>query len=166
MMSEIADGIGAAPQNPRWADAKHTQIEAEWNGETILINALPGIIRFDQITEAGFAIGDYVQPDIDAGNEPPKLIASALNIIVSGNEIVSVEGIYGLAGAIYLDVGQYMLLFMEPQLDTEFFAVIGGGAPCMSTVEKGLDYLIIQAASAPGGDLVDATQFNVQIFRV
>lgn len=101
----------------------------------------------------------------DPGTVPPKLIASAMNIDVAGGDIAGVQGIFGLAGAIYLDVGNYMLLFIESQPDLEFFAIVSGGAPCMATGEKNSDYLIILATDAPGGAPVDPAQFNVQVFR-
>ncbi|QDM27011.1 hypothetical protein FNL56_13475 [Tardiphaga sp. vice304] len=102
----------------------------------------------------------------DAGTIAPQLIASALSVNIVDGDVASVDGIFGLAGAIYLGVGQYMLLFLTSQPDTNFYAVIGGGAPCMSSAEKDVDYLTITATDAAGGQPVDAAQFNVQIFRI
>lgn len=101
----------------------------------------------------------------EPGALPPRLVASALNISISSADIASVEGVYGLAGAIYLDTGAYMLLFLNSQPDASYFAVISGGAPCMIVIEKDVDYLIIGATESAGGTPVDPAQFSVQVFR-
>ena len=105
-------------------------------------------------------------PPADPGDMPPRLVASALSVEVADGDIAKVEGIYGLAGAIYLDVGQFMLLFIAEQPDTDFYALINGGAPCMSVSDKGVDYVVIAASDSVGGPGVDPAQFSVQIFRV
>ena len=119
---------------------------------------------------SGSAVVAYeppARPAPEAGTIAPRLIASALSVNIIDGDVASVDGIYGLAGAIYLGVGQYMLLFLAPQPDANFYAVIGGGAPCMSSAAKDVDYLIVTATDAAvGGQPVDAAQFNVQIFRV
>ena len=102
----------------------------------------------------------------EPGTTAPRMIASALNITVADGDVAAVDGVFGLAAAAYLDVGLYMLLFLNSQPDAEYFAVINGGAPCMAVSEKGADYLMIEAKAAVGGDTVDPGQFSVQIFRI
>lgn len=96
----------------------------------------------------------------------PKIVAAALNVEVSNFDIASVRGIFNIGAALYLGVGQYMLLFAASQPDDGYYAVITGGAPCMSISEKSQDYLIIDARAEVGGDNVDPAQFSIQIFRV
>lgn len=97
---------------------------------------------------------------------PPRIVASALNIVVSNFDIAAVQGNFNIGGVLYLGVGQYMLLFAAPQSDDSYFAVIAGGAPCMGIIEKSTDYLIIDARAEVGGANVDPAQFGIQIFRV
>jgi hypothetical protein len=104
-------------------------------------------------------------PPPDAAFTAPILIAAAFNLMVADGDISAVDASYNLA-AIYIDVGQYMLVFFEPQADTDYLAVIIGGAASMTISEKATDYLSIEARDAPGGTLTDAMQFTVQVYRV
>lgn len=115
---------------------------------------------------AGGVADPYEPPAVEPGTMPPRLVASALSVAVAGEDVAAVEGVFGLAAAAYLDVGLYMLFFLTPQPDTEYFAVINGGAPCMNVFEKSTDYLIIEAKAAVDGIAVDPAQFGVQIFRI
>lgn len=101
----------------------------------------------------------------DQGTIPPILIASALNISIENSNIKSVDGIFGLAGAVYLGTGMYMMFFMTSQPDTSYYAILNGGAPVMSVIEKDIDYFIVHASNTADGDAVDALSFSVQIYR-
>lgn len=50
--------------NARYVDAGHTQIACEMaeNGETIIITAIPGLSRYDQLIADGVAIAPFSQP--------------------------------------------------------------------------------------------------------
>jgi hypothetical protein len=102
----------------------------------------------------------------DQGSIPPTLVASALNIVVANSDIRSISGIFGLAGAVYLSTGTYMLLFTSAQPDTAYFTILNGGAPCMSVFEKAVDHLIIHSSNVVDGPLVDAPAFSAQIYRI
>lgn len=105
-------------------------------------------------------------PPVDAGTVPPRLIASALSIEVANSDISAIGGAFNLVGAVYLDVGQFMLLFLTPQPDANYFAVVTGSAPKFSIIEQTADYLIVQATVNGGGTAYDPARFSVQIFRM
>lgn len=101
----------------------------------------------------------------EPGTVPPRLVASALSIVVDNGDVAAVEGSYNLVGAAYMDVGTYLVLFMTEQPDTEYYVQINGGAPCMEITDKGTDYIIVTAKDAVGGAAVDPSQFGVQVYR-
>ena len=46
--------------NPKWADAALTQIDVTLDtGETIRINAIPGLLHYDALVASGVAIAPY-----------------------------------------------------------------------------------------------------------
>jgi hypothetical protein len=118
------------------------------------------------LPQGGYTIAAYVAPPSpDAGTTPPRLVASAFNINVAGGDIPSIDGVFNIAAAIYLGVGQYMVLFLTSQPDGGYFVAITGGAPCMTLTEKNVDYVMVEARAAVGGDPVDPTQFGLQVYR-
>ena len=123
---------------------------------------------FDKLPRAWrFVAGDwqaYTQP-VAPGTVAPRLIASAFNIAVDNGDVAEMTGVFNLVAAIYLDVGQYMLLFIEPQPDADYFAVVSGDAPCLRVVDRQADYLIIESREAVGGNSVDAGMISVQAYR-
>lgn len=105
---------------------------------------------------------EVVQPD--QGLTPPRMIASAFGITVADGDISNIVKAYNLVAALYLDVGQYMLLFLQAEPDADYFALpVSTGS--MQVVEQGVDYLILEARDAAGA-LFDPAQFSVQVFRI
>lgn len=102
----------------------------------------------------------------DPCTTPPALVASVFDVLVANGDVQSISAAFNLVAAIYLDVGQYMLLFLTPQTDVGFYAVVNGGAPYMCVIEKTTDYITVQALDAINGLPVDPAQFSVQVFRV
>lgn len=128
--------------------------------ERMLQTGSPASIAFDGTKVI------VTRPAPDAGITPPRLIASALSIEVANSDISSIAGAFNLVAAIYLDVGQYMLLFLTPQPDANYFAVVTGSAPKFSITEQNADYLIVQATVNGGDTPYDPARFSVQIFRM
>jgi hypothetical protein len=131
-------------------------------GDTAPVNVAIGLL----LAHGGYAIAAYAAPPPpDAGTTAPRLVASAFNINVAGGDIPSIDGVFNIAAAIYLGVGQYMVLFLASQPDGGYFVAITGGAPCMTLTEKNVDYVMVEAHTAVGGDPVDPTQFGLQVYR-
>lgn len=105
-------------------------------------------------------------PDADAGAQQSRLVAAAYDLTIAGGDVSNIGGIFNLIAALYLDVGQYMLLFTEPQPDIDYFPIISGGAPSMQCTERATDYLIIEAKDAVNGSAVDPPQFSVEVKRI
>lgn len=101
----------------------------------------------------------------EPGTVPPRLVASALNIQVANGDVASLAGAFNLGGAIYLGVGQYMLLFLAPQPDADYFPLVTGSAPNFTIAEKATDYLIVHAMTDSPGVSIDPASFSVQVFR-
>lgn len=118
------------------------------------------------LTQWGGTIEPHVPPPPpDPAAVPPSLVASALRVVVAGGDVSEIGGVFQLVAALYLDVGQFMLLFIEPQPDDQYFEVISGGSPCMTVSERASDYLIVESRESIGGALVDPPPFSIQIFR-
>lgn len=96
---------------------------------------------------------------------PPVLVAAALNINVADNDITGIEGMFNIAGAVYLDVGTYMLVFTESQLDDAYFAIITG-APAAAMTSRATDVFVIETFASIGGEHIDPPQTSVQIYRI
>lgn len=105
-------------------------------------------------------------PPPDPGMISPRLTAAALGVTVENGDISSIAGAFNLVAALYLDVGLYMLLFMTPEPDNAYSAVVQGAAPYMRVIEQEADYLIIEARDGINGSPVDSPQFNAQLFRI
>lgn len=101
----------------------------------------------------------------DPGTTPPVLVASAFNINVENGDIPTIDGVFNIAAAIYFDVGQYMLLFLSPQEDDEYFVTLTGGAPYMAVSAKDPEYILVDAKDGIGGSPVDPEQFGAQVYR-
>lgn len=114
---------------------------------------------------AGGIPDPYTPPEASPGTVPPRLIASAFGITIAGGDVTDMSGVFNLVAAIYIDVGQYMLLFIEPQPDADYFAVVSGDAPCLRVVDRQVDYLVIEARDAVAGNYVDAGLISVQAYR-
>jgi hypothetical protein len=122
---------------------------------------------FDAWVAAGNVPDPYVPPpDPDAGTTQSRLVAAAYDLTIADGDVANIAGIFNLIAALYLDVGSYMLLFAEPQPDTDYFPIINGGAPSMRCVEKGADYLLIEAKDAVNGSAVDPVSFSVEVKRI
>lgn len=104
-------------------------------------------------------------PVVEAAITPPRVVASALAIQIANSDVSDLSGAFNLGGAIYLDVGQYMLLFITPQPDANYFAVVTGSAASLSVSEQTEDYLIVQASDGAGAPY-DPARMSVQIFRM
>lgn len=150
-----------------------------WNDGNAIIESVEGLIAEKQARaaaaqaqqeaerEAAAQAAAQAQEEARANSAiAPTLVAAALNVQVAGFDIAAVRGIFNIGAAIYLDVGQYMLLFVTPQPDDGYFAAITDGAPYMTVSEKSTDYMIVEARQSVGGQNIDPAQFGIQIYRV
>lgn len=113
--------------------------------------------RIDEIE-----IDDPIPPD--PGSASPVMVAAAFNIVVADGDVQSIGGAFNLIAALYLDVGQYMLLFLEAEDDTNYVAQVLDGDLSIKVVEKGLDYMLIEAKDSVGS-YADPAQFGIQVYR-
>jgi hypothetical protein len=90
---------------------------------------------------------------------PPRCIAAAFGLQVSDGDISNIDGAFNIIAALYLDVGQYMLLFCVPEPDANYFAQASGDA-LFSVTEKSTDYVTVSTGGA------DVQSFNVQVYRI
>jgi hypothetical protein len=95
----------------------------------------------------------------------PTQRAVALEVKVVDGDIATLGGSFNFLAGLYLDVGQYMLLFCNPEPDTNYFVQVSGQAS-MDVVEKSTDYVIVSAAAGIGGAPFDAATFSIQVFRI
>ncbi|UQR66230.1 XkdW family protein [Bradyrhizobium sp. C-145] len=99
-------------------------------------------------------------------SKPPRVVAAALNIGIADGNITSLDGAFNIAGAIYFDVGQYMLLFIEPQPDNNYFALITGDAPVKRVSDAQVDSFTIECKDAVSGNGIDPANLSVQVMRI
>lgn len=116
-----------------------------------------------KIEAFAWEVADPYQPE--ASTTPPRLIACAMGVTVNGGDIASIDAAFNLVAAIYLDIGQYMLLFLNPQPDAVYQPLVTGAAVRFSVIEKTSDYLIVEASDGVGAPS-DAPVFNVQVYRM
>ena len=100
----------------------------------------------------------------DPGLTKPHMIAAAFNIVISDGDIQGIGGAFNLIGALYLDVGQYMLMFLKPEPDTNYVAQVIDGGMNIKVTDKGADYMTIEAKDGNGA-YADPSQFGIQVYR-
>ena len=116
----------------------------------------------------GYYVADYVPaPPVQApvGTVPPQLIASAFNVAVIDSDIASIDGPFNVVAAMYLDVGSYLLLFLNEELDAEYFVLASGGAAMIEATEKQTSYVMLSAVDVNGAP-ADPAKFNAQVYRI
>ena len=106
------------------------------------------------------------RPSGDPASVPPVLVAAVLNMEVVKGDFGVVDGMFNVVGAAYLGVGTYMIFFVTPEPDADYFVVINSSAADTITVsEKATDYLSIEAHD-PTGELIDPAPFGVSVYRI
>jgi len=134
--------------------------ELPWSFGDDAISVLSDLIA----TRAARIGADVIpEPDGSVGSRRPVLVAASLAVNVAGGDIPSMAGVYNIGAAIYLDVGLYMMFFINPLSSPDYFPVLQDGAHAFEVVDQQTDYLIVQARDA-GGSAVDVPRFSVQIF--
>ncbi|WP_130228260.1 hypothetical protein [Bradyrhizobium sp. Leo121] len=99
-------------------------------------------------------------------NRRPTIVAAAFNIHVADFDIPSIDGLFNIAAAVYLDVGSYMVFFVQPQPDAAYYAVITGDAPAARLSDQAPEYFTIETKDGPGGNPIDPAVLSVQIMRI
>jgi hypothetical protein len=107
----------------------------------------------------------YDMVDLPPVSTPPRMVAAAFNIMIENSDIPTVGGLFNIVGAIYLDVGLYMLMFVEPQPDLNYFAVITGDAPTKRVSETTTEYFMLEAKDTDGNG-IDPASLSVQVMRI
>jgi hypothetical protein len=102
----------------------------------------------------------------DPGLRPPTLKAAAFNIAIANSDVSAIEGAFNTIAALYLGVGQFMLLFLEAEPDADYFAQITGGSADMRVTERFEDSLIIEAKDGDGEYIDPTSPFSVQTYRI
>lgn len=95
----------------------------------------------------------------------PAMFAAAFNLTVGNGEVTGIEAGAGLAAAMYLDVGTYLLFFLVEQPDTNYFPEANDENAFVQVTEKGVDYIIVSATDG-NGNPVDPARFNVKLYRI
>jgi hypothetical protein len=103
--------------------------------------------------------------DVQPFSRPPSIVAAAFNVQIADGDVAAVGGSYNIVGVMYLDVGTYMVLLIEPQPDTNYYAVITGDAASMSVSESATDYFMIETKDSAGNP-VDPSSLSIQILRI
>ncbi|HEY2210285.1 MAG TPA: hypothetical protein VGH62_01455 [Bradyrhizobium sp.] len=135
------------------------------------------VIRFDSLGELT-RVGDPPPPGLpdtrpyaapDPGSAPPStapplLVAAALNLQVVNGDFGQVQGTFNVVAAAYLGVGSYLIFFLTPQPDDNYFVVFSGGA-VMSVTDKTTDGFQFEAHDASGAS-VDPPPFGAVVYRI
>jgi hypothetical protein len=120
--------------------------------------------RYERIDGVVSEVYDTI--DLPPVSNPPKIVAAAFNIIIQNGEAAGVEGSFNIAGALYLDVGLYLLIFNEAQPDANYFALITGDAPSKRMAEAYPESFTIECKDGPDGNGIDPANLSVQIMRI
>jgi hypothetical protein len=120
--------------------------------------------QYEQWLTDGGVPDPYVVPDPPPPySTPPVMVAAAYNILIGGGD-AAVDGAFNIVGATVLDVGSYMLFFLEPQPDANYFAIITCDAPSKTMTEIATDYFILDVRDS-GGIGFDPPSLSVEIMR-
>jgi hypothetical protein len=113
------------------------------------------------------AVTQVLDTELTLAGAPPALVAAAFNLTVSADAgVESVEAMFNVLGAMYLGVGQYMMLFAEPQPDSGYSPLLtGGDGALLNVTDKAVDAFTIEARTA-SGDYVEPSRFSFQVFRI
>jgi hypothetical protein len=124
-------------------------------------------VAYEAWLAAGGVPDPYVPPEDSAPfTKPPTIVAAAFNVNIADGDIPSIDGAFNIGAAIYLDVGAYMLFFIEAQPDTNYYAIITGDAPSKSMSAADVDYFMLDVRDGVGGNGFDPANLSVQIMRV
>jgi len=95
----------------------------------------------------------------------PQMIAAAFNLMIADGDVSSVEAMFNVLAVLYVDVGQYMIMLIDPQPDDGYSPLLlGEDGALMRVVEKGVDYMNVESRNS-GGQFVDPPSFSLQVFR-
>lgn len=86
------------------------------------------------------------------------------NFAVADMDISGIDTAVNFSAAVWMDVGVYLVLFSETQANTQYLAKAYSGTSQALVVEKGEDYLIINASNASGP--YDPAEFSLEVIRV
>jgi hypothetical protein len=156
-------------------DVRHPlNIEQLWPDDELLAIGLYKPAPADPIPEGKMVTGTTVQrvegivkfvntlADAPIPILTPYIYAIA-NLQVVEQDIWGIETAVNLAAAIWMDVGQYLVLFSEPQENTDYLAQASSGTSQALVVEKGTDYLLISASNAAVP--FDPAEFSITVIR-
>lgn len=157
----------AAPPNPIFlpnGDHVHCPaVGSEYSG----FRLVPRMLQYGSPPSITFNGSEVVvtRAPPDPVSTPPTLIATAFGVTVANGDVTEIKGAFNVAAALYLGVGQYMLLFLNP-LPDGYFVTIHGDVAAMEVVEHEPDYVTVEARNAVGGSPTEAARFDVQIYTI
>ncbi len=107
---------------------------------------------------------------LDTASSPgalaPAMVAAAFNLEVADYGVSGLETTFNIAGLVYLDVGQYLAMLIDPLPDTNYSPLLlGEDGVLMRAIDRGVDYIMIDARNT-AGEFADPPRFSLQIFRV
>lgn len=115
-----------------------------------------------EIADLGFVVDDTPTPPFQPPLRP--IIYAVGNFTVSDMDISGIDTAVNFSAALWLDVGTYLVLFSATQPNTQYLAKAYSGTSQALVVEKGEDYLIINASNASGP--YDPAEFSLEVIRV
>ncbi|PZA12475.1 hypothetical protein DNX69_10905 [Rhodopseudomonas palustris] len=104
-------------------------------------------------------------PAAEPVSQPPRVVASAMGITVENGDVAAIRGSYNIAAALYLGVGQVMLLFFVALADDDYFVVVQGHPFSTAASETTADHFIVETKDG-AGDLVDPSCLSIQVYKV
>lgn len=115
----------------------------------------------------GGTIEPYVAiiPDTSPPAKQILTTAAAFGLGISAGEITGIEAAAGFGAGLYLDVGSYLLFLDTVQADTNYYPKAYDDAASVRVIEKGLDYVLVEAKDINGAP-VDPGTFNVELVRI
>lgn len=118
---------------------------------------------------------DLVQREVDAAASgypvenavaaPPRIVAAAMDVVVSVGEVTSLEGAFNIAAGLALGPGQFMLLFYGALPDNGYYVVAQGDFVSAQPIERAPGYFILETRNG-SGDLIEPSRLCVQVFKV
>ena len=96
---------------------------------------------------------------------PPQLIAAAMSVSIANGDVAALEGAFNIAAAIYLGVGQVLLLFYSPMNSANYYVVSQGDVAMSKPTEIVADYFVVETRDG-SGNLADPSHLCIQVYRV
>jgi len=134
-----------------------------WHPEedTPIANVVSALVAAEAFPIAAYEEPANIEPEF--GSIAPRLVASALEVIIDNADVAEMNGTYNLIAAFYEELGLYTFYFINVQPDTNYHALAAG--VILREVDKQTDYLTVEALNA-NGSRFDPSHFGVNLYRI